>query len=176
MQRLLWNKYSQGFRSEHFNHFDQNVWYPQSADILVLYIKNNFLCFHCGTIMLHSVSKLTFWCNVSIILSDWSNCLCSRKLTPFVEGREIRNIDVNKKNFELGKYFLKNVEIFQHVWALRYLKKTEENSRILKKTVWLVLETQIRNEYIEQGTIRSVLWSVPFRCNISTVWSIIISA
>ena len=49
------------------------------------------------------------------------------------------------------------------------------SSRILKKTVWLVLETQVRNEFMEQETLWSVLWSAPLRCNISTILSIMIS-
>ena len=52
-------------RSEHFNHFDQKVWYPQSVDILVLYIRSSFLRLHCSTIMLQTKSKLKFWCNIS---------------------------------------------------------------------------------------------------------------
>ena len=108
-------------RSEHFNYFDRNVWHFQSVDILLLYIKSNLLRLHWGTIMLQTISKLEFGCNISTILSNWNNWFCSRKLTPLLQGRKMRNIDVEQEKFRAGEKFLKNVEIFQHVWSSRYL-------------------------------------------------------
>ena len=108
-------------RSEHFNYFDRNVWHSQSVDILLLYIKSNLLRLHWGTIMLQTISKLEFGCNISTILSNWNNWFCSRKLTPLLQGRKMRNIDVEQEKFRAGEKFLKNVEIFQHVWSSRYL-------------------------------------------------------
>ena len=70
---------------------------PQSIDILTLYIKSNFLRFHCGTITLQTKSKLTFWCNVSTNLSNCKNWFCSRKKTLLVQGRKIRNNGVGIK-------------------------------------------------------------------------------
>ena len=49
------------------------------------------------------------------------------------------------------------------------------SNQILRKTIWIVSETRIRNEEVEQETIRSVLWSVLFCFNISTILSIQVS-
>ena len=65
--------------------------------------------------MLQTISKLEFGCNISTILSNWNNWFCSRKLTPLLQGRKMRNIDVEQEKFRAGEKFLKNVEIFQHV-------------------------------------------------------------
>ena len=133
---------------EHFSHFDVMVWYPQSVDILVFYIKSNFLRLRCGTIMLQTISKLTFWSNISTILSNWNNWFCSRRLTPLVKGRKIETLTWNIKHIELGKIFWKMLKYFN-----TFEHHIEEN--------WLVPETQIINEHTEQETI-SVLWSAPF--------------
>ena len=74
----------------------------------------------------------------------------------------------NKKNFKLGKIFWKMLKYFntfehQDIWSKTWRKLSD----------WF--QTQIRNEYMEQKTIRSVLWSVPFCWNISTILSIQIS-
>ena len=105
---------ARSLRSEHVNHFDQKVSYPQSVDILVLYIKSNFLRLHCGTIMLQAKSELKFWCNISTNLSNCKNWFCSRKKTLLVQGRKIRNIGVEQKNFELDKKFWKMLRDFSN--------------------------------------------------------------
>ena len=79
-------------RAEYFNHFEQKDWCPQSVDILVLYIKINFLSLHCGTIMLQTKSdsnkKMNLW---------------------------------NKKQWWTSYDCHFFVEIFQQFWASRYL-------------------------------------------------------
>ena len=47
-------------RSEHYNDFDQNVWYPQSVNILLFYVKNKFLYLDCGTICCRHYLTLYF--------------------------------------------------------------------------------------------------------------------
>ena len=118
---------------DRFNHFDQKVWYPQSVDILVLYIKSNFLRLHCGTIILQIKSKLKFWCNISINLSNCKNWFCSRKKTL-------------KKHWCGTRKILSWVKFFQKCWNFSSILSIQISDRILKKTVWLVSETQMRNE------------------------------
>ena len=95
----------------------------------------------------------------------WSN-LEENRLISFRDSNEKR-IDGtrnSKKRLMICPFLLKYFNNFEHpdIWS-----NLEEN--------WLVSETQIRNECREQETMRSVLWSVPFCWNISTVLSIDIS-
>ena len=78
-----------------------------------------------------------------------------------MQGWKIKKNDVEQEIFWAGQNFLGNVQVFQHVWTTRI----QISRRILKKTVWLVFETQVRNEYQERETIRSVFWSVFFCWN-----------
>ena len=97
--KTLQKELARTLMSEHFNHFDQKVWYLQSVDIPVLYIKSNFLRLHSGTIMLQTKSNLKFWCNIS---TNWSNCknwFCSSKKTLSVQGRKLKNIGVEQEKF-----------------------------------------------------------------------------
>ena len=154
--------------SEHFNHFDQKVWYLQSVDIPVLYIKSNFLRLHCGTIMLQTKSNLKFWCNIS---TNWSNCknwFCSRKKTLLVQGRKLKNIGVEQEKFELCKSFWKMLKYFNNfehpdIWSnLRgnYLNSLRDSN---KKRI-----NGTRNN-------KKRLLICPFLWNISTILSIQIS-
>ena len=65
------------------------------------------------------------------------------------------------------------VKFFEKCWNISTRLSIQISGRILKK---IAFETQIRNEYMKQETIRSAWWIVPFCWNISTILSINVSS